>query len=218
MSTWPPAEGLLTPTTPRANAVIALSASIDIAAPAALVFEILRQTDKYPDWNTWCPKVVIQSQPAGTPADSTYLVLGTRYDLCAVMDLSKPDKATPTRLVITDLSTPDAPTSEYLASAQLLEDPTFTRDLSRVYRIAWKGDGGFQRMGLQTERFHEVLVKGEGACEVRTWEVMGGALAYTVKWMFRANLEGKFKLWVGDLKKRAEALHAAGTGAGDSAA
>jgi hypothetical protein len=207
---WPPKEGLCTPTTPRSSAVLSLSASTRIEAPAPLVFSILRETDKYPEWNTWCPKVTILAQPDGTPPDSKTLALGTSYLLHALMDTSKPNRDTPTQLRITDLSTPDAPHGDYLGD--LIKDPAFTEDLSKVYRIAWKGEGSFLARGLQTERFHEVIVLGDNECEVRTWEVMSGPVAYTVRWMFKSNLEGKFKLWVGDLKKRAESLHSGASG------
>jgi hypothetical protein len=149
--------------------------------------------------------VTILSQPEGVDKESTEHVLGTRFMLHPLMDLKKPDKDTPTQLRITDLSTPEAPYTEYLG--ELLQDASFTQDLSSVYRIAWKGEGGFLSMGLQTERFHEVIVRGENECEVRTWEVMSGPVAYTVKWMFAGNLRGKFELWCADLKKRGEALH-----------
>jgi hypothetical protein len=125
------------------------------------------------------------------------------------MDTSKPHKDTPTQLKITDLSTPESPYDEYLGD--LVKDESFTSDLTKVYRIAWKGEGSFLARGLHTERFHEVIVLGDNECEVRTWEVMGGPVAYTVKWMFKSNLEGKFKLWCADLKKRAESLHSEGS-------
>ncbi|KIW03770.1 uncharacterized protein PV09_05074 [Verruconis gallopava] len=208
-SDWPPKEGLCTPTTPRSSGVLSLSASTTISAPASLVFTIIRETDKYPEWNQWCPRVTILSQPDGEHRDSKLLVLNTSYILHALMDTSKPSKDTPTQLRITDLSTPEAPKSDYLG--ELLQDPTFTSDLSKVYRIAWKGEGSFLAIGLQTERFHEVIVLNENECEVRTWEVMSGPVAYTVKWMFKKNLEEKFKLWVSDLKKRAESLHGTAT-------
>ena len=58
--------------------------------------------------------------------------------------------------------------------------------------------------GLRTERFHEIILRGEQECEVRTWEVMGGVLARTVKWLYQDTLDKKFKLWCEDLKKVSE--------------
>jgi hypothetical protein len=201
---WPPTRGLSTPTTPYNHAILTIASSISISAPASFVLTILRDTARYPEWNTWCPRVKILSQPSGTSPESTTLEKDTSMVLHAIMDASKPDKDTPTQLRITDISTPDAPSS-YILKEVLDEDPGYTADLSKVYRISWKGEGGFVSMGLHTERFHEIIVIGEGECEVRTWEVMGGVLARTVKWMYKKTLDSKFELWCADLKKVSEA-------------
>lgn len=202
-STWPPARGLSTPTTSYSSAILTLSSSVPISAPASLVLSILRDTSRYPEWNTWCPNVDILSQPAGTPSDSKILEKGTLMMLHPIMDASKPDKDTPTQLRITDISTPETPSS-YIKQEVLDDDPSYTSDLSKLYRISWKGEGGFVSMGLHAERFHEIIVVDDRNCEVRTWEVMGGLLARTVKWMFKKTLDEKFKLWCTDLKKVSE--------------
>ncbi len=118
------------------------------------------------------------------------------------MDSSKPSKTTDTSLRVTDLSTPEKQ-SDYVLDA-LLEDPSFTSDLDRVYRIAWTTEGGFVARGLRSERFHEIIVLGEEECEVRTWECLGGVLARTVKWFYGELLMEKFGVWVGDLKGECE--------------
>jgi len=200
---WPPKEGLCTPTTPRGQQVLTIAESILIHAPASLVLDILRDTARYSEWNSWCPRITIHSQPSGIPSDSTTLENGTSFTLHPIMDASKPDKDTPTQLRITDISTPEHPT-EYIPEDVRTNDLSYTGNLSTVYRISWKGEGGFVSKGLHTERFHEIIVRGEGECEVRTWEVMGGFLARTVKWMFKKTLEEKFKLWCSDLKKVSE--------------
>jgi hypothetical protein len=200
---WPPERGLSTPTTSYNHAILTISSSTTISAPASLVLSILRDTARYPDWNTWCPRVTILSQPSGTSPESTTLDTGTSIILHPIMDASRPEKDTPTQLRITDISTPDAP-SDYISKEVLEEDPGYTADLSKVYRISWKGEGGFVSMGLHTERFHEIIITGDGSCEVRTWEVMGGILARTVKWMFKKTLESKFELWCKDLKTVSE--------------
>ena len=202
-SIWPPKEGLCTPTVPRSAGVFSLSYSIHIDAPASLVFDILRDASKYPSWNQWCPRITIHSQPEGTPPDSTTLVLGTSFILHAIMDASKPDKDTPTQLRVSDLSTPDKPSGS-ITQDTLDNDPTYSSDLTKVYRIAWKAEGSFLNRGLKSERFHEVLMMGDNKCEVRNWEVMGGPIAHTVKWMYKKTLEEKFELWCRDLKKVSE--------------
>ncbi|QDS77127.1 hypothetical protein FKW77_001091 [Venturia effusa] len=202
-SDWPPKRGLSTPTTSYNHAILTISFSTLVAAPAPLVLSVLRDTSRYSEWNTWCPKVDILSQPAGTNADSKILEKGSMMMLHAIMDASKPDKSHPTQLRITDISTPESPSS-YISQRILDEDSGYTADLSKIYRISWKGEGGFASMGLHTERFHEIIIIDDENCEVRTWEVMGGILARSVKWMFKKTLAEKFELWCKDLKKVSE--------------
>lgn len=133
-------------------------------------------------------------------------------NFAVIMDAKKPEKTTDTGLQVTDISTPEKPT-EYVSKDVLEEDDSFTADLSKVYRVAWTTHGGFVARGLKSERFHEVIVTGENECEVRTWEVMGGILAYTVKWMFQSTLQEKFALWTSDLKKWSEKRHLEGVSA-----
>lgn len=113
------------------------------------------------------------------------------------MEASKPQKATDTLLRVSDISTPSKQ-SDYVP-VSLLEDATFTADLSSVYRVAWTTEGGFVARGLRSERFHEVIVLGE-ECEVRSWECLGGVLARTVKWFYGDTLTEKFGVWMRDLK------------------
>ena len=205
-SNWPPKEGLLTPTVSRRDGILTLSASTPIAAPAALVFAILRDTSRYGEWNTWVPRVTVHAQPADSQAaeeDASELRLGTSFTFHVVMDAAKPDRATDTQLRVSDVSTPGAPSS-YVRDAGLADDPAFHGDAAGVFRIAWKTDGGFVSMGLRSERFHDVVVQGEERCEVRTWEVMGGFIAHTVSWMFKSTLNKWFGVWCEDLKKEAE--------------
>ena len=195
---WPPTQGLGTPTSPRESAVLTLSESVHINAPAALVFDALLDVSKYGEWNTWCPKVTIE-----TPPGSKILATGTIFNFHVIMDAAKPTKETPTRLIVTDVSTPEKPSS-YIPTTALEHDPSYTTDLSSLYRISWKGEGGFATKGLRSERFHEVIINGEDSCEVRTWEVMSGPLAYTVRWVYKRTLNEKFALWCTDLKKRCD--------------
>jgi hypothetical protein len=202
-TSWPP-ESLCTIVVPASDTVCNSHASIKICSPAALVWETLRDTSHYPDWNTWVPRITITSQPnqPSTSSPSHILQEGTRFTLHVVMDASKPSKITDTPQRLTDVSTPEKQ-SDYVPAA-LLQDPTFTSDLSKVYRIAWATEGGFVARGLKTERFHEIIVLGEEECEVRTWECLGGLLARTVKWFYGETLMDKFGVWVKDLKNECE--------------
>lgn len=212
LTEWPPKGGLGTPTVPHDSAILPVYATCRIQAPAHLVLEVIRETDKYGEWNSWVPKVDINSQPDGSDAGSRpgYMVTGTSFTFQVIMDSKKPDKYTATQLRCSDISTPEASTKyipdSLLATPENQDRGCFTADLSKVYRIAWKTEGGFVSRGLRSERFHELIVINENECECRTWEVMGGVLAHTVKWMFSKKLSECFEIWCRDLKARAESL------------
>ncbi|KAK0926375.1 hypothetical protein LTR91_004859 [Friedmanniomyces endolithicus] len=212
LAKWPPSAGLSTVNVPRKDAILPVFASIRIQAPAHLVFDALLRVSDYEKWNTFCPRATIQTQSqaegdqgGGQPQSSPpeMLRLGTSFTFCVVMSSAKPDSTTETGLRVSDVSTPDHP-STYIPQATLDSDGTYTADLQKVYRIAWKTEGGFVARGLRSERFHEVIAVGADECEVRTWEVMGGVLAHTVKWMYKQTLMEKFRLWCSDLKKYCE--------------
>ncbi|RMZ71001.1 Polyketide cyclase dehydrase [Pyrenophora seminiperda CCB06] len=222
---WPPAEGLTTKLVPRTHAVLQLAHSTIIHAPAPLVFDALLNVAEYAKWNTFIPSVRIVSQPPtrspespnnkDNERDRTHLRLGTTMIFDAVMDASKPTATTPSSLRIADISTPTSPSS-YL-SPSLLADPSFTADLSKVYRVSWVGNGGMMyALGavMKVQRFHEVIVRGDAECEVRTWELMGGVLAYLVKMSFGAGLQGKFVTWCEELKAWCEKVYKEGDGEG----
>jgi hypothetical protein len=201
-STWPPPNGLGSPTVPRDESVFVSAASIVINAPASVVFDVVCNTSAYPQWNEYVPSVEIHE------GKSSILEKGTSFTYNVVMDLAKPSKITPTQLRVTDVSTPEHP-SDYISSETLADDPSYTSDLSTLYRISWKSEGGFVSMGLKTERFHEIIARGENECEVRTWEVFGGLLAYTVKFLFKKRLSEWFMGWCKALKKGSEEKAAA---------
>ena len=197
---WPPKAGPTSLLVPRDAAVLTTAASTRIAAPAEAVFHALVEVDNYRKWNTFVPKVTIHEQATGKEDDNLHV--GTLFTFHVIMDEKKPHSETPTQLLVTDISTPKQP-SNYLTE-HILKDDSFTADLSSVYRISWKCEGGFASKGLKTERYHEVISLGPNECEVRTWENQAGILAYTVRWMFKKTLEQKFQLWCDDLKKYCE--------------
>ena len=203
-SAWPPSSGLTTVNVPRKDIILTSSASVRIHADASTVFEALVDVSNYGQWNTFCPRVTVHSQPDGVPAeDSHKLHVGTSFTFYVIMNSSKPQSETPTQLKVTDISTPSTPSS-YIPASTLEAEGSFTADLGKVYRISWKCEGGFVSKGLRTERFHEVIAISDKECEVRTWECQGGLLARTVKWMYKDTLMEKFKLWCDDLKKYCE--------------
>lgn len=199
---WPPSNGLGTPTVPLKEAILTTSAKQTINAPASHVWEALRDVSKYPEWNSFCPLVIIHSQLDGAE-EADKLNLDTSFTFKVVMDSNKPSKQTEIQLRVNDISTPSQPTT-YISQSELESNASYTSDLSKVYRIAWKAEGSFVNRGLRTERFHEIIVLGDNECEVRTWECQGGFLARTVKWFYQSTLTAKFQLWCDDLKKHCE--------------
>ena len=202
-SQWPPSSGLTTMVVPRESVILPTYASIEIDAPASVVWEVLLNVNKYPNWNSFCPKVTIRSQPQGTDTHDPNLHNGTSFIFHVVMDSKKPTSYTETQLRVLDISTPDQPSS-YIPQAKLDSDPAFTSDLSKLYRISWTTEGGFVARGLKSERFHEIIVLNEKSCLVRTWECQGGSLARAVKWMYKDTLKQKFVEWCEDLKRESE--------------
>ncbi|KAM3423294.1 hypothetical protein BST61_g733 [Cercospora zeina] len=212
-SSWPPASGLTTKVVPRKDAVLQVYSSRRIAAPAPLVLRTLLHIDNYKAWNTWVPsgRIVKQDDDVANDDDDENLSHMRKNSIMVfdvIMDANKPDQFTETNLMVTDISTPERP-SDYL-DAEMLQDPSFEGDINKVYRVSWATHGGSWIManGLRSERFHEIIPNATGEeCEVRTWEIMGGVLAYTVKWMFQSTLQEKFELWTSDLKGWCEKQH-----------
>jgi hypothetical protein len=209
VTAWPPSNGLTSKIVPRENAVLQISYSTVVRAPASLVFDTILRAADYPAWNTWVPRVEILTQPEDSANSPDRMSIGCTMRFTVVMNADKPNDVTLTPLKVVDISTPDAPTS-YL-TPDLLEDPTFTADLSKVYRVCWTGNGGMYAFGMKLERFHEVIITGDNECEVRTWEIMSGMLSRVVKLMYEGTLKGKLALWCEDLKKYCEKEHNEGT-------
>lgn len=202
-SPWPPSSGLTTIIVPRESVILPTHASIEINAPASLVWAVLVNMKKYSNWNSFCPKVTIRSQPQGIDSDDPNLHTGTSFIFHVVMDSKKPTSYTDTQLRVLDVSTPEQP-STYIPQTTLESEPSFSSDLSKLYRVSWTTEGGFVARGLKSERFHEIIIIGENSCSVRTWECQGGSLARAVKWMYKDTLKQKFADWCEDLKQESE--------------
>lgn len=209
---WPPAnKGPTTQHVPRESAILRISGRTTIQAPAAEVFNKILRVGDYSTWNTFTPEGEIISHPSssndnpqpdqGEHGNSETLQLGSRFIIHAVM---APGKApAPNQCRVVDVSTPEQPSS-YVPSTTLETDGTYCSDLSRVYRAAWQVEGGWIAKGLKSERFVEVIVRGERECEARTWELMGGLLARVVKAMYQKALDTAFENWCRDLKEVCE--------------
>jgi hypothetical protein len=212
---WPPPNGVTSKIVPRDSAVFQISYSTVVRAPAPLVFDTILRAADYRAWNTWVPRAKILTQPSSTRRLEDQdmqdrMSIGCTMRFTVVMNADKPNDVTPTPLKVVDICTPSSLTS-YL-TPELLEDPTFTADLSKVYRVSWTGNKGMYNFGMKLERFHEVIVIDENKCEVRTWEVMSGILSRVVKLMYEETLKDKVGVWCEDLKQYCEKIHNEGTG------
>ena len=204
-SAWPPSDGITTKVVPRDSAIFTVHGSTRIAAPASLVWGIVLDVANYPQWNTFCPRATIHSQPQDVATTERHsLHKDTSFTFHVVMDSSKPSKITDAQLRVTDVSTPEKPSDYVFRESQSAEDTSFTRDLTKVYRISWTTEGGFVSRGLKAERFHEIISLDEHSCEVRTWESQGGLLARAVKYYYKDVLMAKFQKYCDELKAEAE--------------
>lgn len=199
MSTWPPKEGLTTPSISRKDAIITTSASIRVSAPASKAFEAIILVSEYPKWNlSFCPEAKIISQPNEHSADQERLYKGTKTRFMFNIGDGKP--ATGAECTVMDISTPDAQ-SDYIPKEELEKDAGYHSDLGTVYRLCWVQSG----TGLSSERFHEIVVVSENECEVRTWACYKGMVARTIKWSGNSRkLEEKMEAYLQDVKKYAE--------------
>ena len=156
--------------------------------------------------------MTIHAQPQHVDKTDPNLHLDTSLTFHVVMNPAKPDSVTDTQLRVTDISTPERP-STYIPRDVLESDEAYSSDLGKVYRIAWTTEGNFVAKGLRTERFHEIIPLQDGnGCEVRTWECQGGILARAVKFYYKDVLKRKFAEWCEDLKGEAERRVGPGVG------
>ena len=206
-STWPPSDGITTIIVPRSSAIFTVHGSSRIAAPASLVWQMVLDVENYPKWNTFTPRATINSQPQDVATNENHILhKDTKFTFHVIMNSSKPSKITDIQGRVTDISTPERP-SDYVFRENLsAEDTSFTRDLTKVYRISWTAEGGFASRGLKAERFHEIIDLGDDTCEVRTWESQSGLLARAVKYFYKDVLMAKFQQCCDELKAEAEKI------------
>lgn len=207
---WPPSNGLNSMIVPRKDIILAVHASARVAAPASLVASVLADASNYPSWNTFCPRVKIHSQSNKVASDVQHLLWdGSSFTFHVIMDSSKPNSVTDTRLRMTDTSEPSNQ-SPYVPRELLDNDGTWFKDRGKVFSFAWTTEGTFVSMGLKSERWHEIIELSKTECEVRAWECQGGPLARVVKFKFEKVLQRKFEQWCQDLKIESERRYGEG--------
>lgn len=182
---------------PARSAVLLVSSSVHIEAPAQHVFRTLCDGGSWKHWNSFCPQVDVTyksgdrnqtEQETGngdaTIGESAHLTLHVRMTPSS-------SSLIPQKVVVTDYS-------EYLASG-----PSAASG-GRLYRIGWQAKG-IPRMMLRADRTTEIEAVDRGeACQFRTWEGMGGPVSHIVKLMYGNTLQARFEDWANDLKEYAE--------------
>ena len=199
---WPPAAGLSTVIVPRAATTFSVFASATIHAPACLIFDNLRNTTSYPEWNTFTPSATIDAPH--NPVNPDFLTTGDTFTFVVILDPAAPQNTTPSFEKVFDISTPQAPSS-YVPPA-LLKDGSFYPNLKKVYRASW-GDANPATAGglLVSERFSEVIEIGKKKSVYHTWENFGGPVAASVQ-QIQATLQARFEDYARDLKVYSERL------------
>ena len=200
--TWPPAGGLSTVLVPRAATTFSVFASVTFHAPACIIFDNLRNTSSYPEWNTFTPSATIDFPH--NPVHPDFLTTGDTFTFVVILDPAVPQNTTQSPEKVFDISTPKSPSS-YVSPA-LLKDGSFYPDLTKVYRASW-GDNNPATQGglLVTERFSEVIEVGKKKSVYHTWENFGGPMSASLQ-QIQATLQARFEDYASDLKAYSERL------------
>ncbi|KAL8668994.1 MAG: hypothetical protein Q9168_006400 [Polycauliona sp. 1 TL-2023] len=203
-SAWPPAAGLSTVLLPRGPAtVFSVFGSATINAPACLIFDTLRNTTSYPEWNTFTPSATIDNPH--NPIDPALISANETFTYVVILDPAAPQNKTTSFEKVFDISTLDAQ-SNYVPRA-LLNDGSFEPKLRKVFRASW-GDNNPATAGglLVTQRFVEVTEVGTKKAVLHTWENFGGPVAGSVQ-PIQATLQARFADYARDLKGYSERLY-----------
>ncbi|KAL8830128.1 MAG: hypothetical protein Q9191_001609 [Dirinaria sp. TL-2023a] len=202
LAAWPPAAGLSTVLVPRNETLFSVFGSSYIHAPAALVFNNIRNTTAYPEWNTFTPAANITTNGANAPG---YISLGDTFTYIVVLNASDPTNTTLSPEIVRDISTPAHP-SKYVSRRLLKHDGSFWPNLNKVYRAVWGDNNPAYGGALKTERFSEVIELGRKRSLYRTWENYGGPYANTVQ-PLQGELQEDFGIYARDLKGYSEKLY-----------
>jgi hypothetical protein len=166
-----------------------------IAAPPAEVLSVIRNTNEWERWNTFCPQCIIspksppapeQTHPSIPTGKEGWLELGTIATIDVFMNGDGlvggggRKKSRDQGIVVTYLE-------------ELKEEG------KNGYRIAWKSTG-WAHWQLHSERVMEFVETEDGGTEYTCWETFGGVLAVTVKMGFGHTLADRFGDYARDVK------------------
>ncbi|KAL9104302.1 MAG: hypothetical protein Q9163_000743 [Psora crenata] len=157
-----------------------------IHASSESVLEILLNTNNYPRWNDFVPRVKVENSPGddGSPASDGRLRQGVLFtEYVDMFGQGKPSGIIRIRLLMSTLKG--------------LEDKR------KGFRVAWLGKG-FPDWALRCERVHEIVEEKEGEVIYDVWETFSGPLAILIKIFVGKVLVRRFAQWNRDLKSFAE--------------
>lgn len=173
--------------------------SCSIAAPPETVASAILDHAAYSEWNTWIPRCTVES-PSPSSANNTaenspfndpqYIQPGAKLTIEVHLDPARSWTTTNQNLEVTVLE-------------------PYDHSSANGWRVAWKATSHPSYL-LRAERVQEMVDDGHGGTEYTCWETMYGPLASVVRLATGAMLEKGFQRFGADLKKRAEALAAAG--------
>lgn len=162
------------------DTVVHFAAAIRIETPAKHAFEVLLNTSKWPEWNSFMPAATLDDDKAGG-------VLRPGVTMTEHVRMS--------------------PTSSLRRQQVFVTEVTQNPDVNGttgISRVCWKAVG-LPQFILRTMRTNDFRVLDDGAaCEFVSIEVMAGPAAYAVKAMYGKTLQERFEEMAVDLKQYAE--------------
>lgn len=180
-----------------------------IEAPARIVFEILTSPSTWPDWNLFVPGAELISRRGASGIIEPYT-----YDASSG-DLQARHRATPqvregdtvTFKVAVPISGKGPTAKRMPSSTQLFVSEVYVPKPGvdagdATYRVIWGAPSSLS--APSAKRVQDVEPLGEQRCEYRSYEEMGGPLAYVVKWTMGGAVQRGVDEWGEGLKRAAE--------------
>jgi hypothetical protein len=168
-----------------------------VAAQPKAVLDVIRNTNAWSEWNSFCPRCVVSSSPGQDSNDRIeglergqkgWLELGTVANIEVFMSgeglVAGKKKSRDQGIVITVL--------------EAIEE-----EGRRGWRIAWKSTG-WSHWQLHSERVMEFVEVDGGVTEYDCWETFGGLLGGAVKATVGTTLVDRFGDYARDVKEFVE--------------